>query len=89
MIEIPTNERRSENRPTKGSLLKELRESREAARQAKRTKRKKRSAPAELKTSAQITFPINIRNLSEAIGPPGEIHHEPAVQAGTHGYNQR
>lgn len=57
---------------SKGSLLKELRESREAARQAKRTKRKRRSTPADLKTTAQITFPINIRNLSEAIGRPAK-----------------
>ncbi len=56
----------------KGSLLKALRESRQAERQAKRVKRKKRSSPADLKTEAQISFPINIRNLSEAIGRPAK-----------------
>ncbi|MEZ6059998.1 MAG: translation initiation factor IF-2 [Planctomycetaceae bacterium] len=56
----------------KGALLKALRESRQAERQAKRIKRKRRSAAADLKTEAQISFPINIRNLSEAIGRPAK-----------------
>ncbi|MCA9049356.1 MAG: translation initiation factor IF-2 N-terminal domain-containing protein, partial [Planctomycetaceae bacterium] len=56
----------------RGSLLNELRESREAQRQAKKLRRKKRSGPADLKTSAQIQFPITIRNLSEAIGRPAK-----------------
>ena len=53
-----------------GSLLKELRESRQAARQTKRTRRRRRASPVELKTSAQIDFPITVRTLSEAIGRP-------------------
>lgn len=56
----------------KGSLLKELRESREKQRQEKRQRRKKRSSQVELKTSAQIEFPITVRNLSEAIGRPAK-----------------
>lgn len=58
--------------PQKGSLLKQLRESREKQRQEKRQRRKKRTSQAELKTSAQIEFPINVRNLSEAIGRPAK-----------------
>ncbi len=58
--------------PNRGSLLKELRESREAERQAKKQKRKKRSGVAELKTTAQISFPVTVRNLSEAIGRPAK-----------------
>ncbi|MEQ9411637.1 MAG: translation initiation factor IF-2 [Fuerstiella sp.] len=56
----------------KGSLLKELRESREKQRQEKRQRRKKRTSQADLKTSAQIEFPITVRNLSEAIGRPAK-----------------
>ncbi len=56
----------------RGSLLRELRESREAERQAKKQKRKKRSGVAELKTTAQISFPVTVRNLSEAIGRPAK-----------------
>lgn len=58
--------------PQKGSLLKQLRESREKQRQEKRQRRKKRNSNIELKTSAQIEFPINVRNLSEAIGRPAK-----------------
>jgi translation initiation factor IF-2 len=58
--------------PNRGSLLKELRESREAERQAKKQKRKKRGGVAELKTTAQISFPVTVRNLSEAIGRPAK-----------------
>jgi len=54
----------------RGSLLKELRETREAERQAKKLKRKKRTGAAELKTTAQMTFPVTVRALSEAIGRP-------------------
>lgn len=54
----------------RGSLLKELRETREAERQAKKLKRKKRTGVAELKTTAQMTFPVTVRALSEAIGRP-------------------
>ena len=54
----------------KGSLLKDFNDQRKAARQTKRMKRRRRSAPAELKTSAQIELPISIRTLSEAIGRP-------------------
>ncbi|MFM7058468.1 MAG: translation initiation factor IF-2 [Planctomycetota bacterium] len=56
----------------RGSLLKELRESREAERQAKKQKRRKRGSAAELKTTAQISFPVTVRNLSEAIGRPAK-----------------
>ena len=56
----------------KGSLLAELRKSREEQRSQKKMRRRKRSAPAELKSSAQIEFPITVRNLSEAIGRPAK-----------------
>ncbi len=56
----------------RGSLLKELRESREAERQAKKLKRKKRTGAIELKTAAQISFPVTVRALSEAIGRPAK-----------------
>ncbi len=56
----------------KGSLLKELRESREAERQAKKLKRKKKTGAIELKTAAQISFPVTVRALSEAIGRPAK-----------------
>ncbi len=56
----------------RGSLLKELRESREAERQAKKLKRKKRTGAIELKTAAQISFPLTVRALSEAIGRPAK-----------------
>lgn len=59
-------------RPKGGSLLKELRESREKQRAEKRHRRKKRNTQVELKTSAQIEFPITVRNLSEAIGRPAK-----------------
>ncbi|MDG1897575.1 MAG: translation initiation factor IF-2 [Fuerstiella sp.] len=56
----------------RGSLLKDFQKSRAEARQAKKMRRKKRSAPIDLKTSAQIEFPITVRNLSEAIGRPAK-----------------
>ena len=56
----------------RGSLLKDFQKSRAEARQAKKIRRKKRSAPIDLKTSAQIEFPITVRNLSEAIGRPAK-----------------
>jgi translation initiation factor IF-2 len=56
----------------RGALLKELRESREAERQAKKVKRKRRTGHADLKTAAQISFPITVRALSEAIGRPAK-----------------
>ena len=56
----------------RGSLLKDFQKSRDEARQAKKMRRKKRSATIDLKTSAQIEFPITVRNLSEAIGRPAK-----------------
>jgi len=56
----------------RGSLLKELRETREAERQAKKLKRKKKAGSIELRTTAQISFPITVRALSEAIGRPAK-----------------
>ncbi len=64
--------RRGRQPVARGSLLKELRESREAARQAKRLKRRKKNAQAELRTEAQISFPVTVRALSEAIGRPAK-----------------
>ena len=58
--------------PQKGPLLKQLRESREKQRQEKRHRRKKRTTQIDLKTTAQIEFPINVRTLSEAIGRPAK-----------------
>ncbi|MBL8811420.1 MAG: translation initiation factor IF-2 [Planctomycetaceae bacterium] len=63
---------RSRGPVNKGSLLNELRASREAERQAKKLKRKKKSGTIELKTAAQISFPITVRALSEAIGRPAK-----------------
>ncbi len=56
----------------KGSLLAELRKSREDQRAQKKMRRRKRNTNVELKTSAQIEFPITVRNLSEAIGRPAK-----------------
>ncbi|MEZ6132294.1 MAG: translation initiation factor IF-2 [Planctomycetaceae bacterium] len=56
----------------KGSLLSELRKSREEQRSQKKLRRRKRSSSVELKTTAQIQFPITVRNLSEAIGRPAK-----------------
>lgn len=67
-----TTGRSGGRRPRGGSLLKELRESREKQRAEKRHRRKKRTSTADLKTSAQIEFPITVRNLSEAIGRPAK-----------------
>lgn len=56
----------------KGSLIKALRDSRNTQRQAKRHRRKRSTVQADLKTTAQIQFPITVRNLSEAIGRPAK-----------------
>ncbi len=56
----------------RGSLLMELRQTREAERQAKKLKRKKKTGNVELRTTAQISFPITVRALSEAIGRPAK-----------------
>jgi translation initiation factor IF-2 len=57
----------------RGSLLVELSQTREAERQAKKLKRKKKSGGRiELRTTAQISFPITVRALSEAIGRPAK-----------------
>ena len=56
----------------RGSLLKDFQKSRDEARQAKKMRRKRRSSSIDLKTSAQIEFPITVRNLSEAIGRPAK-----------------
>lgn len=55
-----------------GSLLAELRRSREDQRAQKKMRRRKRTSNVELKTSAQIEFPITVRALSEAIGRPAK-----------------
>lgn len=68
----PGDRRTARNPANRGSLLKELRETREAERQAKKLKRRKRSGPVDLKTTAQISFPITVRALSEAIGRPAK-----------------
>jgi len=68
----PGDRRTARNPANRGSLLKELRETREAERQAKKLKRRKRSGPIDLKTTAQISFPITVRALSEAIGRPAK-----------------
>lgn len=57
----------------KGSLLDAMRRERADAREKKRSRRgNKRRGPIELKTSAQIEFPITVRALSEAIGRPAK-----------------
>lgn len=66
----PTGGRRGGSR--KGSLLQELRKSREDQRAQKKMRRRKRTTNIDLKTSAQIEFPITVRNLSEAIGRPAK-----------------
>lgn len=59
--------------PRKGSLLDAMRRERSDAREKKRSRRgSKRRGPIELKTSAQIEFPITVRALSEAIGRPAK-----------------
>lgn len=63
---------RARGSANRGSLLKELRETREAERQAKKLKRKKKGGHIELRTTAQISFPITVRALSEAIGRPAK-----------------
>ena len=68
----PGDRKTTRNPANRGSLLKELRETREAERQAKKVKRRKRSGPIDLKTTAQISFPITVRALSEAIGRPAK-----------------
>ena len=57
----------------KGSLLDAMRRERADAREKKRSRRgRKNRGPVELKTSAQIEFPITVRALSEAIGRPAK-----------------
>ncbi len=57
----------------KGSLLDAMRRERADAREKKRSRRgRKNRGPIELKTSAQIEFPITVRALSEAIGRPAK-----------------
>ncbi len=68
--QLTDSQKAAKEKTRRGSLLKELRESREAERQAKKMKRKRRSGHADLKTAAQISFPITVRALSEAIGRP-------------------
>lgn len=55
-----------------GDLIRQLRRQKEEQRQQKKLRRRKKSGPTELKTSAQIEFPITVRNLSEAIGRPAK-----------------
>ncbi len=68
-VDISRNPRQNTRR---GSLLAELKNAREAERQAKKIKRKRKSGHVDLKTAAQISFPINVRALSEAIGRPAK-----------------
>ena len=64
---------RPRGQANRGSLLVELSQTREAERQAKKLKRKKKSGGRiELRTTAQISFPITVRALSEAIGRPAK-----------------
>ncbi len=63
---------RSRNPANRGSLLMELRQTRELERQSKKLKRKKKAGSIELRTTAQISFPITVRALSEAIGRPAK-----------------
>ena len=56
----------------KGSLLEDLRKAREEQRQQKKLRRKRKGPAVDLKTTAQIEFPITVRNLSEAIGRPAK-----------------
>jgi translation initiation factor IF-2 len=64
---------RPRGQANRGSLMVELSQAREAERQAKKLKRKKKSGSRiELRTTAQISFPITVRALSEAIGRPAK-----------------
>jgi translation initiation factor IF-2 len=64
---------RPRGQANRGSLLVELSQTREAERQAKKLKRKKKSGGRiELRTTAEISFPITVRALSEAIGRPAK-----------------
>ncbi len=58
--------------PKTGSLIEGLRRAREEQRSQKKQRRRKRTSNVALKTSAQISFPITVRNLSEAIGRPAK-----------------
>ena len=58
--------------PKTGSLIDGLRRAREEQRSQKKIRRRKRSSNVALKTTAQISFPITVRNLSEAIGRPAK-----------------
>ncbi len=64
----------SKRRPgaRKGSLLEDLRKAKEDQRMQKKLRRKRKGTSVDLKTTAQIEFPITVRNLSEAIGRPAK-----------------
>lgn len=71
--ETPGTKAGNRRGPRKGSLLDAMRRERSDAREKKRSRRgNKRRGPIELKTSAQIEFPITVRALSEAIGRPAK-----------------
>ncbi|MEZ6038881.1 MAG: translation initiation factor IF-2 [Planctomycetaceae bacterium] len=72
--ETPAVDTARQQRPgaRRGSLLNDFRESRQKERENKKIKRKRKSGSVELKTNAQISFPITVRALSEAIGRPAK-----------------
>lgn len=71
--ETPGTKAGSRRGARKGSLLDAMRRERADAREKKRSRRgRKNRGPIELKTSAQIEFPITVRALSEAIGRPAK-----------------
>lgn len=71
--ETPGTKAGSRRGARKGSLLDAMRRERADAREKKRSRRgKSRRGPIELKTSAQIEFPITVRALSESIGRPAK-----------------
>lgn len=66
------NQKAAREKARRGALLKELKQSRELERQNKKVRRRKRTGATDLKTAAQISFPITVRALSEAIGRPAK-----------------
>jgi translation initiation factor IF-2 len=70
--DLSDSQKAAKEKARRGTLLKELKQSRELERQNKKVRRKKRSGAADLKTVAQISFPITVRTLSEAIGRPAK-----------------
>lgn len=71
--ETPGTKAGSRRGARKGSLLDAMRRERADAREKKRSRRgNRRRGPIELKTSAQIEFPITVRALSESIGRPAK-----------------